>query len=85
MRRSDRRLSTEARRMLDMLAAWPQGVLEPMLRAHGFHPKMILALIGAGFATGNFERAIARGRRALVMRVKITHSGRLTREPAAKR
>lgn len=71
--------------MLDMLAAWPEGVLEPVLRAHGFHPKLIIALIGAGLATGRLECSIAKGRQALLMRMKITHAGRLARHPAAKR
>lgn len=71
--------------MLDMLAAWPEGVLEPVLRAHGFHPKLILALIGAGLATGNLECVINRQRQALVMRMKITRAGRLAQQATPKR
>ncbi len=47
--------------MLDMLAVWPEGVLEPVLRAHGFQPKLIVALIGAGLASGHLECAISQG------------------------
>jgi hypothetical protein len=84
MPRSVRRLSPEARRMLDMLAAWADGVLEPVLRAHGFHPKLIAALISAGLVTGNVESAPVAGRETPTMRMKITLAGRLARQPEAK-
>ena len=80
-----RRLSPEARRMLDMLVAWPEGVLEPVLRAHGFNPKLIVSLVSARLVTGNLQCVTAGGRQTLVMRMKITHAGRLARQPAAKR
>ncbi len=71
--------------MLDMLAASPEGVLEPVLRAHRFNPKLILATIRAGLATGKLESAIVGNREAFVMRVKITGSGLLARQPTMKR
>ena len=85
MRRSDRRLTPEARHILDMLAAWPDGVLEPVVLAHGFHHKRIVALIGAGLVTGKVELTTIGGQQALVTRMKITQAGRLARQPAAKR
>jgi hypothetical protein len=85
MRRSDRRLTPEARHILVTLAAWPDGVLEPVLLAHGFHRKWIVALIGAGLATGTVEYTTARRQQPLKMRLKITQAGRLALQSAAKR
>jgi hypothetical protein len=84
MSRSVRRLSPEARRMLGMLTAWPEGVLEPVLRAHGFQPKLVVALVRAGLVTGNLEYTPVGGRETPTMRMKITLAGRLARQPAAK-
>ena len=85
MRRSGRTLTAEARHILDMLAAWPDGVLEPVLLAHGFQRKRIVGLIGAGLVTGKVELTTIGGQQALVTRMKITQAGRLARQPAAKR
>ena len=85
MRRSNRRLSIEARHILDMLAAWPDGVLEPVLLAHGFNRKRIVALIGSGFVSGNVECTTVGGQETVIVRIKITEAGRLARQPAAKR
>ena len=68
-----------------MLAAWPDGILEPVLLAHGFNHKRIVALLGAGLATGELELTTARGSQTLTTRIKITQAGRLARQPAAKR
>ena len=85
MRRTNRRLSNEARRMLDMLAAWSEGVPEPVLRAHGFSTKLIAALMGAGLVTGSIETAVVGDRNALIRRVKISQAGRSARNPVARR
>jgi hypothetical protein len=85
MRRSGRTLTAEARHILDMLAAWPDGVLEPVLLAHGIRRKRIVALIGAGLVTGTIEVTTVGGQQALATRMKITQAGRLARQPAAKR
>ena len=85
MRRNSRRLSNEARRMLDMLAAWSDGVPEPVLRAHGFNTKLIAALMSAGLVTGSIETAVVGDRNALIRRVKISQAGHSARHPAAKR
>ena len=87
MHRSDRRLTPEAWHILDTLAAWPDGVLEPVLLADGFHSKRIVALIVAGLAsaTGTVEYATAGRQQALIMRVKITQTGRLALQSAAMR
>ena len=60
-------------------------MLEPVLLAHGFHRKRIVALLGAGLATGKVELTTIGGQQALVTRMKITQAGRLARQPAAKR
>ena len=80
-----RRLTSEARRILDMLAAWPDGVLEPVVLAHGFHHKRIVALIGAGLVTGNIEGTIVGGQQTLAVRIRITQAGRSARQSEAKR
>jgi hypothetical protein len=85
MHRSARTLTAEARRLLDMLAAWPEGVPEPVLRAHGFNTKLIAALMAAGLGTGSMETAVVGKRDALIRRVTINHAGRLARHSAAKR
>lgn len=71
--------------MLDMLAVWPEGALEPVLRAHGFHPKLIVALMDAGLVTGKIESTMVGGDPALMMRMKITPAGLSARQPTAKR
>jgi hypothetical protein len=68
-----------------MLAAWPDGVLEPVLLAHGFHRKRIVGLIGAGLVTGSVEVTTVGGKGSLTTRIKITQTGRLARQSAAKR
>ena len=73
------RLSTEALRALDMLAEWPAGVIEPVLWAHGFKPKLITGLLDARLVTADIERFAAGGNQALVMRLKITAAGRVAR------
>jgi hypothetical protein len=85
MRRSGRTLTAEARRLLDAIAAWPDGVLEPVLRAHGFQHKRIVALIGARLVTGSVEYSTAGRQQALIMRVKITQTGCLALQSAAMR
>ena len=85
MRRSGRMFSAEAWHILDTLAAWPDGVLEPVLLAHGFHHKRIAALMGAGLATGNIEQTIVGGQHTITVRIKITQAGHLVRQSAAKR
>jgi hypothetical protein len=85
MRRSGRTLTAEARHLLDTIAAWPDGILEPVLRAHGFHHKRIAALIGAGLVTGTVEVTNVGGKGSLTTRIKITQTGRLARQSAAKR
>ena len=79
-----RRLTSEARRILDMLAAWPDGVLKAVLLAHGFNPRLIVALIGAGLVTGNIESTIVGGQQTHTMRIKVTRAGRLARHLEAK-
>jgi hypothetical protein len=59
-----------------MLSEWPEGVIEPVLWAHGFKPKLITGLIDARLATADIERMVAGGRQATVLRVKITAAGR---------
>jgi hypothetical protein len=71
--------------MLDMLAAWSDGVPEPVLRAHGFNTKLIAALMSAGLVTGSIETAVVGDRNALIRRVKISQAGHSARHPAAKR
>jgi hypothetical protein len=85
MRRSARALTPEARHILDMLAAWPDGALEPVLLAHGFHHKRIVTLIGAGLVTGNIESTLVGGQQTLTVRIRITQAGRSARQSEAKR
>ena len=85
MRRTGRALTSEARHILDMLAAWPDGILEPVLLAHGFHHRRIVALIGAGLVTGNIECTIVGGQQTVTIRIKITQAGRSARQSEVKR
>jgi hypothetical protein len=73
------RLSTEALRALDMLTEWPEGVIEPVLWAHGFKPKLITGLLDAKLVTADIERFVAGRSQAMVMRLKITAAGRVAR------
>jgi len=75
----------EARHILDMLDAWPDSVLEPVLLAHGFRRTRIVALMGAGLVTGKVECTAIGEQQILTVRIKITQAGRLARQPAAKR
>jgi len=64
------------RRLLELLAGSPDGATDLSLLAQGFQFKVILGLIGAGFAAATSERMVAAGRSVEVSRVRITDAGR---------
>ncbi len=73
-----RRLGTEARRALKLLAdAGQNGVTEAIMLANGFNTKMLARLDREGLATAMIgERVRAGGKTVEVVRVRITAAGR---------
>jgi hypothetical protein len=66
----------ESRRLLELLAASPDGCNEPLLAAHGFPNDLIVGVVRTGLATANAERVFAGGREVVVSRLRITDAGR---------
>jgi hypothetical protein len=66
----------ERRRALEMLAAWPEGVTDAALAAHGFEATTIAGLVKSGFATSNADRVWAGRREVEVRWLRLTPAGR---------
>jgi hypothetical protein len=66
----------ESRRLLELLAASPEGCTEPLLAAHGFPKNLIVGVVRVGLATANADSIFAGGREVVVSRVRITDAGR---------
>ena len=72
-----RRLTTEQREALELLASDPQGATEQLLVvAHGFESDMIAWLVRSGLATATRESMKAGGKTVEVVRIRITTAGR---------
>ena len=72
-----RRLSTQSRRALELLANSPYGSTEALLvRAHGFEGDMIDGLVRAGLATAGRETMTVGAKPVEVVRLQITAAGR---------
>jgi len=69
-------MTGQERRLLELLAGSPDGATDLSLLAQGFQFKVMLGVIGAGFAAATSERAFAAGRSVEVSRVRITDAGR---------
>jgi hypothetical protein len=74
MRRVPERSSE--RRALAMLSDNADGCTEAILLAHGFAPKLIDDLVGAGFATAKAGHMLTGRRGVDVTRIRITDAGR---------
>ena len=61
-----------------MLAGFPDGCAESVLKANGFTIELLGKLIRAGLATGTPGIVDAGGRRLGVVRLAITEKGRTT-------
>jgi hypothetical protein len=82
-----RRLTTEQREALELLASDPQGATEQLLVvAHGFESDMIAWLVRSGLATATRESMKAGGKTIEVFRIRITEVGRkaIKRCPATR-
>jgi hypothetical protein len=71
-----RRLSGEARRVLELLAGSPDGVNEALLLAHGFARQMLTGFVRSGLATWHHRTVRAGGRTIDVNYMTITEVGR---------
>jgi hypothetical protein len=71
-----RALSADRRRALELLVDFPNGCHEGFMLAHGFTPKLLADLIGAGLATATTERVAPGNRPIEVTRMQITYAGR---------
>lgn len=69
-------MKNSVRRALALLADSATGCTEAIMLAHGFGPKLMADLIGAGLATAEIGRMRAGGRSVEVTRVYITDAGR---------
>jgi hypothetical protein len=76
-----RRLSSEQRRVLELLAGSPHGATEELLAyAHGFTRRMLARLIRAGLATVQRRVIVAGDTPVEVGKVMITDAGRRAME-----
>jgi hypothetical protein len=66
----------DRRRALELLAGSRDGVTETLMLAHGFRAELLAGLCIAGLATATPERMIASGRKAEIVRLKVTEAGR---------
>jgi hypothetical protein len=66
----------DRRRALELLAASRDGVTEALMLAHGYRVELLAGLCISGFATATPERMVAGGRKAQIVRLKITEAGR---------
>jgi hypothetical protein len=64
--------------VLKILAAWPDGISESLLRAHGLEPTTLAELIAARFATAKIVRGWEGGEEFELTRIRITDKGRRT-------
>ena len=71
-----RRLSANARRALEMLAADQPGITESLMLAHGFTQRMLIGLVHAGLAMRYRMPLRVGGRTIQVTYVMITAAGR---------
>lgn len=81
-------MSEDGRRVLELLAATPNGASEALLLARGFSGSVIFELLQAGCVRKTHERTLAAGRPVHIDRVVIpTRGGWRSRElnPAAER
>ena len=75
-RRGASPLKPSRRRVLEMLAASPEGLAEGLLAAHGVTIEQMIDLVRAGLATATAERIRMGPRTIAVARVRITEAGR---------
>ena len=73
-----KRMNTDQRRALHLLAGSSDGVTEALMMAHGFGTKLMAALVEAELATTSVQRIVGGRRVTQVTCVKITDAGRLT-------
>jgi hypothetical protein len=66
----------DQRRALQLLAAVPNGLPDAALRARGFSPTLIVALVGAGYAEAKPQTMRAASKTFAFMRFVITSAGR---------
>jgi hypothetical protein len=69
-------LTIEQQRALQIVAAAPYGCAEPVLRAQGFSPTVMAALVDAGYVIAKPRGMRAGGRTSRVTRFVITDVGR---------
>lgn len=79
-----RRLSSEQRRALELLAGNPHGATEELLAyGHGFTRRMLARLVRAGLATVQRRVIVAGDTPVEVGKVMITDAGRVALERPA--
>jgi hypothetical protein len=66
--------------VLKILVAWPEGISESLLRAHGLDSTTLAELIAARFATSKIVRVWEDGKELELKRIRITDKGRRTLE-----
>jgi hypothetical protein len=69
-------MSTDERRLLELLAGSADGSTDAVLVAHGFDSDLMARLVRERLATATPERVFAGGKPIEVTRVRITDAGR---------
>jgi hypothetical protein len=70
-------MTDDGRRVLELLAATPNGASEALLLARGFTRGVIIELLEAGWVTKTHELTFAAGQPVHIDRVTITDAGRV--------
>jgi hypothetical protein len=69
-------MTEDGRRVLELLAATPNGASEALLLARGFSRGVIFELLQTGCVSKTHERTFAAGQPVYIDRVVITDAGR---------
>jgi hypothetical protein len=70
-------MTTDERRLLELLAASADGKTDAQLTASGFKLDVLISIVSAAFATATPERTFDAGKPIEITRVRITDAGRL--------
>jgi hypothetical protein len=71
-------MTSDERRLLELLAGSADGCADPVATAHGFKLDVLISIVSAGLTTAQPERTFAAGKSVESTRVKITDAGRRT-------
>jgi hypothetical protein len=69
-------MTTDERRLLELLAESPEGCTDALLTARGFKLDVLISIVSAELATATPERTFSAGKPVEITRVRISEAGR---------